>query len=75
MGNVTSIRDGEYRLLVLEADKARGAYAIADMEAQKELTESNATASTNALKDLIQAQRALEKHVKEYGIPKLGQRV
>ena len=64
----------KYRALVLEVDKARGAYAIANMEYLKELTRANATASDSAMDDLDRAQEALEKYVNELGIPELGKR-
>ena len=75
INNITEMRDGEYRLLVLAVDAARGVYAISDAEYLKELTKSSVITSASAMDDLIQAQRALEKHVNEYGLPKLGQRV
>ena len=75
MSKVTVMRDGEYRLLVLAVDTARGACAVSFLEVKKILTKRTIISSDNALIDLNQAQKDLEKHVKEYGVPKLGQRV
>ncbi len=71
----TEKQSSKYRVLVLEVDKARGAYAISSMEYLKDRTKIRATTFDNALNDLTQAQETLEKYVNEYGIPKLGQRV
>ena len=70
----TKEQAAKYRVLTLEVDKARGAYAIADMKYLKEPTKSSTISSTKAMSDLIQAQDTLDRHVNEYGVPKLGQR-
>jgi len=70
----TKEQAARYRALVLEVDKTRGAYVIAAMEAVKDPTMGNELASSSSLSGLTQAQRDLERHVNEYGIPKLGQR-
>ena len=69
----SSIRESNakrYRVLVLEVDKARGAYAIANMEYLKDRTNTRAAAFDDAMNDLLQTQETLEKYVNEYGIPK-----
>jgi len=70
----TKEQAARYRALVLEVDKARGAYAIANMEYLKERTKASAAASNSSMDDLDRAQEALEEYVTEHGIPKLEQR-
>lgn len=75
MGNVTSIRDGEYRLLVLAVDNARSVLAIAQSDAIKSRSLETEVKECGAKDTLYRSQYALEHHVVKYGLPKLGQRV